>query len=100
MRDRPSGNGSTALRTSGNPSAMLKRILRTLAERNYCTARALYVRRLKQEHLKYTKPPVLVFTMGKVGSQTIRSSLRAAQAELDMPIYNTHFLADKHGFTR
>ena len=47
-------------------SAMLKRILRRVAERNYYTARVLYLRRLKQQQLKYTKPPVLVFTMEKL----------------------------------
>jgi Putative capsular polysaccharide synthesis protein len=79
---------------------MLKSTLRALAERNYFTARALYLRGLKREHLRYPEPPVLVYTMGKVGSETLRGSLQARAAELGRPIYDTHFLADKRGFTR
>ncbi len=79
---------------------MLKPILRRLAEKNYYASRALFLRRLKREHVRYPEAPVLVFTMGKVGSQTVQASLQARASELGRPIYDTHFLADKRGFTR
>jgi Putative capsular polysaccharide synthesis protein len=79
---------------------MLKSIVRTLATQNYYASRALFLRHLKQEHMRYPETPVLIFTMGKVGSQTVQASLRARESELGRPIYDTHFLADKRGFTR
>ena len=79
---------------------MLKLILRRLAERNYYASRALFLRRLKREHVRCPEAPVLIFTMGKVGSQTVQASLQAKASDLRGPIYDTHFLADKRGFTR
>lgn len=61
-----------------------------LAESNYYSARAWYKHTLHRSRRHYKGPPLLIYQMGKVGSSTVRRSLRAI--ELDMPIYHVHFL--------
>jgi hypothetical protein len=68
---------------------LTERILQT----NIHLARAHYHYRLHLEGLQYQDPPLIVLQMGKVGSNTIRSSLRAAK--LDRPIFNAHFLSEE-----
>ncbi len=45
-------------------------------------------------HLKNwnKKPPILIYTMGKVGSMTVYQSLK--EAKLGNPVYHIHFLTD------
>lgn len=66
------------------------RAIGRLAEINYYSARAYYKYRLYRSSRKYSRSPLLVYQMGKVGSKTVEMSLRAL--ELDMPIYHPHFL--------
>ena len=51
----------------------------------------LYHRHLNKKTRKFEGPPLLIYQMGKVGSKTIRSSLKASN--LDMPIFLVHFLS-------
>lgn len=61
-----------------------------LADRNYYFAKAHYMRELRRKQEQHIAPPLVLFQMGKVGSSTIRKSLKAL--DLDMPIYHTHLL--------
>ena len=54
-------------------------------------ARTRYLGRLHRETLRYRDPPVLLYQMGKVGSKTIRDSLRASK--LDRRVFHVHFLS-------
>jgi hypothetical protein len=67
-----------------------KHPIRQLLQANVFLARAHYHYRLHREGLQYAGPPVLVYQMGKVGSKTVRKSLRASN--LDMLVYHVHFL--------
>ena len=67
-----------------------KRIIKNLVGRNYCLAKTFYMYSLHHQRQRYRKPPLLIFTMGKVGSSTVQHSLMALK--LDMPIYYTHYL--------
>lgn len=67
------------------------RLAKRLAERHYYTARAYH--RLRFSFSRSNKgPKVLVYQMGKVGSSTVVTSLRAS--ELRLPVYHIHFLTD------
>ena len=71
---------------------MVGKIIERLAEMNYYSARAFYKYKLRQSCLKYTNAPLLVYQMGKVGSETVASSLSVLK--LDMPIYHVHYLSE------
>jgi len=68
-----------------------KHPIRRLLQVNVFLARAYYHYRLHRESLQHSGPPVLIYQMGKVGSKTIRKSLR--DLNLDMSIHHVHFLA-------
>jgi hypothetical protein len=73
--------------------ANLKSLGRPVARlllRNPYLARANYLRRLHHQCLQYKEPPLLIYQMGKVGSKTIRDSLRAL--EIDRRVFHVHFL--------
>ena len=61
-----------------------------LSKRNYYVARAYYQYIHRREQKKFKGPPLIIFQMGKVGSQTVHRSLKALN--LDMPIYHSHLL--------
>ena len=70
--------------------SMLKGGMRSLLEKNYHSAKALYMYQLGQSQRKFKRTPILIYQMGKVGSSTIRSSLD--DIVIDRPIYHCHFL--------
>jgi hypothetical protein len=61
-----------------------------LAEKNYHSARAYYLHKLRRSSRRHKGGFLVIYTMGKVGSQTVQRSLLASR--LDMPIYHVHFL--------
>ena len=67
-----------------------RRLIERLLSKNPDLARAYYHHRLHRESLQYKEPPLLIYQMGKVGSKTIRSSLRAIK--FDRPVFHVHFL--------
>jgi hypothetical protein len=56
----------------------------------YLWAKENYIRQLERSQRHFKETPVLVYQMGKVGSSTIVSSLKAI--DLDRAIYHLHFL--------
>ncbi len=70
--------------------SLTENYLRRIAECNYYLARTHYKIMLGREQLRYGKPPLLVFQMGKVGSTTLVRSL--GTLNLDRPIYHSHLL--------
>jgi hypothetical protein len=66
------------------------RLLEQILPNNYTLAKASYHRNLYRRDHQYAEPPLLIFQMGKVGSKTIRSSLRPLG--LDRSIYHVHYL--------
>lgn len=69
-------------------SNFLVRILRT----NYHFSRTSYQLNLCRFWDQHDKPPLLIYQMGKVGSETVFRSLKAAI--LNMPVHRVHFLND------
>lgn len=67
-----------------------KGILRISGGNYYHWAKANYIRKLERSQRHFKKSPLLVYQMGKVGSSTIVTSLKAIN--LDRPIYHPHFL--------
>lgn len=65
-------------------------LIKRLLSKNPDLARAYYHHRLHRESRRYKEPPLLIYQMGKVGSKTIRSSLR--EVNLDRPVFHVHFL--------
>lgn len=61
-----------------------------LADRNYYLAKTRYHYRLHRKQKQYSGSPLIVFQMGKVGSQSIYRSLEGLG--LDMPLYHSHLL--------
>ena len=61
-----------------------------LMEINYYSARGFYKYLLHRSNRRFNNPPLLIYQMGKVGSQTIERSLRPIK--LDMAVYHTHVL--------
>lgn len=66
--------------------------VRKIAERNYSLAKAIYIASLKRQLDKSNVTPVLLYQMGKVGSKTIRLSLR--EYGFKGPIYHSHLLTE------
>lgn len=73
-------------------SNWLSKGVRRIAGNNYHLLRLLYLFNLRRSWNRYVRSPVLIYQMGKVGSETIYRSLTAL--DLDMPINNIHFLKD------
>lgn len=71
----------------------MHRILSKFANLNYFSARRYYKHRLHKLRRKYSKSPILIYQMGKVGSSSIKRSLEAL--EIDRPIYHVHFLSEQ-----
>lgn len=67
-----------------------RRLTRRLAAHSYYLTKVRYLYGLHRQDQRSSDPPVLIFQMGKVGSQTVRASLEALQ--LDRPLYFTHYL--------
>jgi hypothetical protein len=66
-------------------------LMERLLPKNYALAKSSYHRQLYRRDHHYAKPPLLIYQMGKVGSKTVRSSLRPL--ELDRSIYHVHYLS-------
>lgn len=60
-------------------------------ERFYPVAKSLYMWRKKRDFDSYTKGPILLLQMGKVGSKSLQKGLEARVT--DRPIYHAHFLS-------
>ena len=73
------------------PWQRFKQLVKRLLDKNPVLARVYYHHTLYRESLQYTEPPLIIYQMGKVGSKTIRKSLRAIG--LDRPIFHVHFLS-------
>ena len=71
--------------------SLKRQIIRQLLRTNSHLARAYYHRELDRRSLQYEEPPLLLYQMGKVGSKTIRRSLKPL--ELDRPVFHVHFLS-------
>ena len=69
-----------------------KQITRRLLK-NYHVARMHYHHKLYQKALQYNQPPLLIYQMGKVGSRTIRESLKVLN--VDRQVFHVHFLAQE-----
>lgn len=76
------------------PGKLLYNCFKTVAGRNYRLARVLYDREMTRAQQKHREPPILLHQMGKVGSKSIRATLR--ELDLDRSIYHTHHLAWHH----
>lgn len=68
----------------------VKKAVRSLAERNYYTAKALWKYGQRKALQAYSGEPILDYQMGKVGSSTVQASLKALYP--DRPLYHVHFL--------
>lgn len=68
-----------------------RRHIRALLAKNPYAARWLYRRYLHQETSRYPLAPLLIYQMGKVGSKSIRDSLRAVR--LNRRVFHVHFLS-------
>lgn len=66
-----------------------RRLYRRLTARSYSAAKRCDMMVLRLQHRR-SATPVVVYQMGKVGSQTIVHSL--GRADLDRPIFHVHFL--------
>jgi hypothetical protein len=64
--------------------------LLALAHRNYSFAKSYYMFRHRAQLKRYSRSPVIILQMGKVGSKSVRRSLEALN--LDMAIYHSHLL--------
>jgi hypothetical protein len=65
--------------------------LSKLAHTNITIAKAYHNRQTARQERRRRGPPLLIYTMGKVGSSSILYSLR--QLKLDRPLYHLHSLA-------
>jgi hypothetical protein len=72
-------------------AASLRNMIRRLLSKNAHAARWLYLRYLHQETTRHARPPLLVYQMGKVGSKSVRDSLRALGIE--RRVFHVHFLS-------
>jgi len=70
-------------------SQKAKAAIRDVANKRYGTARALYHLTLRRSDLG---DPILIYTVGKVGSRSVVSALRAS--ELARPVHHVHWLTD------
>ena len=70
------------------------RRLRRLSRKNYYTAKAFHHFNLHLEGLLSNKSPIYLYQMGKVGSSTVFTSLRAMG--LSMPIHHIHYLSQHY----
>jgi hypothetical protein len=73
------------------PAGRLMRTLLEPLEWTYPTAKALYMWRMGRVHRSYSKGPILLLQMGKVGSKSVQAGLEAL--DLDRAIYHAHFLS-------
>lgn len=71
---------------------LIGKILRKTAQMNYYTAKFYFHFLLSRQIQGAVHPPLLIYQMGKVGSQTVEESLRAL--DMGMPIFHVHFLTD------
>lgn len=72
----------------------VKEQIRRMASLNYYTAKALFVYGLARHARRFKKPPLLIYQMGKVGSQAVYAALK--NSKLDRPVYHTHGLSDEY----
>jgi hypothetical protein len=69
----------------------IRKGIRLIGGRSYYRwAKADYIRKLERAQRHFKETPVLVYQMGKVGSSSIVSSLKAI--DLDRAVYHLHFL--------
>jgi hypothetical protein len=87
MGDTLHSGSRDMVRKAGN---LVRRGIRRISETNYRWAKAYYMYELGRSERRFKETPVLVYQMGKVGSSTIVSSLRAIG--IDRPVYHPHFL--------
>ena len=71
-------------------NSLAQKVLRRACDCNYHLAKANYFRELKLAQKNFSKTPLLIYQMGKVGSSTIKRSLK--YFDLDRPVYHLHFL--------
>jgi len=65
---------------------------RMIVNNNYHLAKMFYIRNLEKQFSSHRGSPILIYQMGKVGSSSIKRSLK--ELELDIPLYHVHFLTD------
>ena len=61
-------------------------------KQDYETAKTSYMKRLAKADSRFTKPPIVVYQMGKVGSSSVVASLKQADLKYKHRIYHVHFL--------
>ena len=66
-----------------------KKFLLGIARKNYELTKALNLLELQFTHPCHNQP-IVIYQMGKVGSSSVYSSLKALK--LDNPVYHVHFL--------
>ena len=54
--------------------------------------RTLYLSKLRSQETRFGKPPVVILTIGKVGSKTVRASI--VDANPDRHVYHLHHLSE------
>lgn len=69
---------------------LVKKLVKTLAEQNYHTAKVLWKYGQRKALRAHSGEPILDYQMGKVGSSTVQASLKARYP--DRPLYHVHFL--------
>jgi len=61
-----------------------------IAGKNYNTAKAFFKFKSHYFNKRFSTPPLLIYSMGKVGSQSVQETLK--ESKIDMPIYHIHHL--------
>jgi hypothetical protein len=80
------------LRPSLNGRQKVTGLLSQLMQANYHTAKLLYFHRMARRSRRFEgRRPLLIYTMGKVGSSSMLHSLK--RQALDRPLYHLHSLA-------
>jgi hypothetical protein len=72
------------------PVSLWGRLLRRMLRQNAHLAKMYYHYTLERQCRQYSRPPLLLYQMGKVGSKSLQNSLEAI--ELDRPLFHVHFL--------
>jgi hypothetical protein len=87
---------NTATQPTSLPRRLRRRFERTLdklTQNNYGAAKARYQRRTARGEGRFAgQPPLLIYTMGKVGSSSVLHSLKLLP-DLGHPLYHLHSLA-------
>ncbi len=81
-----------AIDTMGQPMTLKADLADAACKRSYVLSKLRFTKRLRRKWKARAKAPVVVHTMGKVGSTSVCNAI--AQAQDERPVFHTHFLSD------